>query len=124
MPPIPSVSAIVWRSAVARRDLEVEQRRRVAADLDHVDHVVGAVERRAAVEVRGDRRRGAARPRDVARHRLGGREPVRVDVVERDLDAVQRGEGEDVAEEVLREDDAAGTDERDPRHATPSSTRA
>ena len=71
--------------AVAGRDLEVEQRRRVTADLDHVEHVVGSLERRAPIEVRADRRRGAALAGDVARHRLGGREPVGVDVVQRDL---------------------------------------
>ena len=45
---------------VPRRDLEVEQRRRMASDLHHVDHVVGAVERLPAA-------RGARRSR--ARHR-------------------------------------------------------
>ena len=58
----------------------------------------------------------AALAGDVARHRLGGLEPVGVDVVQRDLDVAQRGQREDVAEQVLREDDAAGADERDPRH--------
>ena len=38
--------------AVARRDLEVAQRRLVAADLHHVEHEVGAVDRGAPVEVR------------------------------------------------------------------------
>ena len=37
---------------VARRELEVAQRRLVAADLDHVEHEVGAVDRGAAIEVR------------------------------------------------------------------------
>ena len=52
-------------AAVARRDLEVEQRRRVAADLDHVDHVVGPVERRPvarrATEIAGEARARARR---------------------------------------------------------------
>src|SRR5207244_319784 len=94
--------------AVARRNLEVEQRRLVAADLDHVQHEVRAVDRLAPVEVRGDPRRGAALRGDVAGHRLGGREPVGVDVVERDLDVVQLGEVEEVSEQVARELDAAG----------------
>ena len=38
--------------AVAGGDLEVAQRRRVAADLHHVQHEVGAVDRRAPVEMR------------------------------------------------------------------------
>ena len=66
MPPMPSVSAIVCRTPVARGDLEVEQRRLVAADLHHVEHEVGAVERRAPVEVRADRGAGAALARDVS----------------------------------------------------------
>ena len=50
------------------------------------------------------------------RHRIGGVEPVRVDVVERDLDLVQRRHREDVPEQVLREHNTARADERDPRH--------
>ena len=98
----------------ARRDLEVDQRGPVAPDLDHVEHVVGPLERRAPIEVRADRRRGATLAGDARRHRLGGREPIRVDVVERDLGLAELGVLEDVPEQVLREDDAAGADERDP----------
>ena len=47
--------------AVAGRDLVVAHGRRVAADLDAVDHVVGAVERLAAVEGRRDPRLRAER---------------------------------------------------------------
>ncbi len=50
------------------------------------------------------------------RHRLGGVEPVRVDVVERDLDLAQRRERQNVPEQVLREDNTARADERDSRH--------
>jgi hypothetical protein len=105
--------------AEARRKLEVDQRRRVAADLDHVQDVVGTVDRGAAVEVRGDRRRRAPHARDVARHRRRRLEAVGVDVVQRDLDAVELGVREDVAEQVLREDDAPGADECDLRRAHP-----
>ena len=38
--------------AVPARDLEVDQRGGIAADLDHVDHVIDAVERGSPVEVR------------------------------------------------------------------------
>ncbi len=76
MPPIPSVSRDRLAQPVARRDLEVAQRRRVTADLDHVDHVVRPLERRPALEVRRDRGEALRVARDVARHRLGGREPV------------------------------------------------
>ena len=87
----------------------------MAADLHHVDDVVGLVECGAAVGVRRDPRRRPSLARDVACHRFGSGEPVGVDVVERDLDAVQLGKLEDVAEQVLREDDAARADERDLR---------
>ena len=50
----------------AGRDLEVEQRGRVTADLNHVQDVVGTLERRAPVEVRADRRRSAALAGDIA----------------------------------------------------------
>ena len=50
---------------VAGRDLEVEQRRLVASDLHHVEHVVGTVERGPALEVRRDRGEAPRSPRDV-----------------------------------------------------------
>src|SRR5207248_3378931 len=77
---------------------------------------VAAVDRFAAVEVRRDRRRGAALARRRGGHRLRGAQPVLVDVVQRDLEAVQLGEGEEVAEQVAREDDAARADEGNARH--------
>jgi hypothetical protein len=56
MPPMPSVSPIVccspYRSEVAQRGV-------VAADLHHVDHEVGSVDRTPAVDVRRDLRAGA-----------------------------------------------------------------
>jgi hypothetical protein len=61
-----------------------------------------------------DRRRGSALEGDVPCHRLRGREPVGVDVVEGDLDVPELREREDVPQQVLREDDAARADERDP----------
>ena len=93
--------------AVGRGDLEVEQGGRVAADLDHVDHVIGAGEGAATVEVGLDPRRGPERAGRVAGHRLAHRQTLRVDVVQRDLGVVQLGEREDVAEQVLRELDTA-----------------
>ena len=72
---------------VAGRDIEVEQGRLVPADLHHVDHVVRTVECRPALRMGRDRRVGATLAGDVAGHRLRRREPVGVDVVQRDLDA-------------------------------------
>jgi hypothetical protein len=51
-----------------------------------------------------------------ARHHAGGLEPLLVDVVQRDLDLAQLGEIEDVGQEVLEEDGAAGADHRDLDH--------
>ena len=102
--------------AVGGRDLEVEQGGRVAADLDHVDHVVGAVERAAAVEMGLDARLCAERRGGVAGHRLGDREPLGIDVVKRDLAVAQLGEREDVAQQVLGELDASRTHEDDSWH--------
>ena len=79
--------------AVAGRDLEVAQGRGVPADLDRVDDVVGAVQRGAAVERAPSMRRPRAERASAssARQRLGGREPLGVDVVQGDLDVVQSG---------------------------------
>src|SRR5262249_20885547 len=60
-------------------------------------------------------RSGAALACDVGGHRLCHLEPVRIDVVERDLGVEELGELEDVGEQVLRELDAAGAYERDAR---------
>src|SRR4029079_12556777 len=98
------------------RHVEVDLRRAGAPDLDRVDHVVGAPERLAPVEVRGDRRLRPERAGRPAGHSLRGRQALRVDVVERDLGRPQRGRAEDVAEEVPREHDAARADEDDPGH--------
>ena len=106
--------------AVAGRDLVVAHRRGVAADLDAVDHVVGAVERLAAVERGGDLRLRAERLGDSVREQLCGLEPLRVDVVQRDLARGELGEREDVAEQVAGELDAARADERDLGHLVPN----
>ena len=102
--------------AVGGGDLEVEQGGRVAADLDHVDHVVGAVQRPAAVEMGLDARLGAEHAGRVAGHRLGDGQPVGVDVVKRDLAVAQLGEREDVSQQVLGELDASRTHEDDSWH--------
>ena len=67
--------------SVSRREVEVAQRRFVSPDLDHVEDEVGAVERRPAIEVSADPRTRPALAGHVVRHRLGGVEPVGVDVV-------------------------------------------
>jgi hypothetical protein len=98
---------------VPKRDLEIEQCRPMHPDLDHVDDVVRTLERRRPIEMRRDRGRsteGAVRPTS---DRLGSLEALGVDVVQRDLCVRQFREGEDVPQEVLRELDAAGTDEGD-----------
>ncbi len=89
----------------------------MASDLNHVEDVVGILERPAPIEVGADHRRGVALAGDVGRHRLGGREPVGVDVVERELGAAELRVVEDVPDQVPREDHASGADERDSRAA-------
>jgi len=66
--------------AVSRREVEVAQRRFVSPDLDHVQDEVGAVERRPAIEVSADPGTRPALAGHVVRHRLGGVEPVGVDI--------------------------------------------
>jgi hypothetical protein len=72
--------------AVRLRHLEVGERGLVPADLDLVDQVVGAVEGRAPVGERGDGVPRAGLLDQPRRRAFGGREPLRVDVVERDLE--------------------------------------
>jgi hypothetical protein len=81
-----------------------------------VDHEVRTGQRLAPVEVGRDRRLGAERAGGPAGHPLRGRQPLRVDVVERDVRRPQGRRRQHVAEEVPRELDAAGADEDDPRH--------
>ena len=100
------------------RDVEVGPRRRVPADLDLVDQVVGAVERRRPRLVRRDPVPGVR-----ALDELVGREErvgqaFGVDVVEGDLERpVQLLVRAQVREDPPRELDAARADDRDLRHA-------
>ena len=114
MPPIAERVADRLAQAVPRRDLEIAERRRVHADLHHVDHVVRPLERGAPVEGGGDRRRGADGGVRPACDCLGHLQPLGVDVVERDFHIRELGEGENVTEQVLRELDTAGAHERYP----------
>ena len=123
MPPMPSVSAMVWRRPYFLRNVEIRDGARlVAADLDHADGVVGAVERLLAVARRLDRSGGVKRRLDPVGDFLRNAQPLRVDVEERDARPGERRIGEDVAEQVLGEDRAAGADEGDlwRRHELPS----
>ena len=94
MPPMPSVSAIVWRSPKLGRDLEVAHGGRVHADLDRVDDEVGAVQRGPPVEAGGDRRGGAELVGGAPGDRLGRLQPLGVDVVQRQRDVAQLGEAD------------------------------
>ena len=100
------------------RHLEVgDGARLVAADLDHVDRVVGAVERGAPVGGGDDLGRRVERVGDPAGDELRRREPFGVDVEQRDLRLGELLVAEDVAEQVAREHGAARADERDLGHA-------
>jgi hypothetical protein len=60
MPPMPSVSAIVWRRPYFLGNLEVgDSARLVAADLEHADRKVGAGQRLAPIQRRLDLGRNA-----------------------------------------------------------------
>jgi hypothetical protein len=105
--------------AVALGDLEVDDRRRpIAADLEHGDDVVRPVEGAAAVggglEGRSRLQRGRHPPGDDLRRA----QPLGVDVVQADRRTAQFGKAEDVTQQILGEDGAAGTDERDLGHWT------
>jgi len=100
--------------AVAFGDLEVADRARpVARHLDHAQHVVGAVERALAVGGGGDRGSCPDGLGDPPGDDVGEVEPRGVDVEQPDVALGQGGGAEDVAEQVLGEDGAAGADEGD-----------
>jgi hypothetical protein len=92
--------------AEALRHVEVDDGGRfVAADLEHRQDVVGAVECYSAIERRLDR--DAA----IRRHALGCAQPVGFDVHQRDRQALgQFGKARDVADQRAREDRRARTD--------------
>jgi hypothetical protein len=103
------------------RHVEVDLGCPRATDLDRIDDEVRAGERLPAVEVGADLRRGTQRAGRPAGHPLRRREPVGVDIVERDLGVAERRGGQDVAEQVPGELDAAGADEDDPGHGSSAS---
>ena len=106
--------------AVLLRNLEVDHRARlVAADLNHIDRVVRAVERGAAIGRRGDARRRPDRRGDAMRDDLRDAQPLGINIHQRDLAPGQFGVREDIAEQILREDDAPRADHRDLRHCAP-----
>jgi hypothetical protein len=111
----PDADRVADRLAQAEpgRDLEVDAGGRVHADLDRVDHEVGAVEGGPPVERRDHRRTHPVGVGDAARERGGGGEPRRIDVVQDDAGAGQLGEAEDVGQQLAGEDDAARAEEND-----------
>ena len=124
MPPMPIVSPIVWRSPNVCGTSKSVRVAGVPADLDLVDQVVGAVERRRPRLVRRDPVAGVR-----ALDELVGREQrvgqaFGVDVVQGDLERpVQLLVRAQVREDPPRELDAARADDRDLRHARESGTR-
>jgi hypothetical protein len=103
--------------AVSLRDLEIgDGAGLVARHLDHDDDEVGARERLAPVGRRGDDGRDGERVGDLLRDDARRPEPLLVDVVKRDLAICEDIVEQDVADEVLHEDRAAGADQRDFRH--------
>ncbi len=115
-PPTPRVSAIVWRTPKRLGYVEVGERRGVPADVDRVDHEVGAGQRLAAVGGRAyDGLAAVVAQRDV-RELLGQGEPLGVDVVHHQLEAREVVEGEQVAQQLTGELGGAGPHEDDGRH--------
>ncbi len=107
--------------AVFLGDFEVgDGARLVPADLEHADGVVRAVEGCAPVEGGFDGGVGVQRFRDFVRDDLGRAQAFRVDVVQADGGVAEFGEAEDVADKVLREDGASGTEEDDFGHCLSS----
>jgi len=104
IPPMPSVSPIVWRRPKRfGTSKSTTVARFVASDLDHVDRVVGSVECDAPVGGRGDLRRCVEGVGNPARDELRRGSRSVVDVEEGDLAARELVVAEDVAQQVACE---------------------
>src|SRR6185437_13862774 len=89
------------------RDVEVEPGRVVPADLDLVDHVLGTLDRRSAVERGGDRDAGTGLVDDPVDQPLGEGESLGADVVQRQVELpAQLGESAQVSCDIPGELDA------------------
>ena len=99
--------------AVAGRDLEIAHGGVVHPHLDHVDDIIGAVQRAAAVEGGDDLGLCIGRAGGRVRDRLRRLEPLGVDVVQDDARRRQLWEREDVTEQFAGELDTSGSDDRD-----------
>ncbi len=98
-------------------NLEIpDGRRLVPADLDHVDDVVGPLQRLAPVGRREDLRLRAGLVRDAQRHGLGVPQPVSVDVHEVNGAVVKLGKGKKIPQQVAGENGAACSNEDDLGH--------
>jgi hypothetical protein len=123
IPPMPRVSPIVClRPYLFGISKSVNGAGSVAADLEHGEHEVGAVEGAGAIGGGLDGGGGSELPGDAATHDVGCVEALGVDVVEDDGGVSQLGEAQDVAEQLLRKDSAAGADERDLGHSASPTT--
>ena len=104
-------------NSVAVGDDEIDHRRGIQpTDLEAGDYVVGAIERLASI---GDGVHLDARPARIgepARHHLGRRQTLAVDVHQRERGPVrQRGKAQQIADQVPREDGRARSDDGDLR---------
>ena len=103
---------------VPGRDVEVGPGGGVPADLHLVDHVPGARQRLPPVQGRGHRRRGAGLLRYPAGQPLGVRQPLRADVVQRDVQlTAELRVAAQIGHHVPGELDASRSDERHRHHA-------
>jgi hypothetical protein len=102
--------------AVACWDLEVDAGGRDAADLDRVDHEVGALESRPSIQCRGDRRSGAQSLIDLSCRALRDGEPLRVHIMKHYRNVVEFDEAEQIGHELAGEHHAARPDESNRCH--------
>ena len=108
---------------VLLRHLEVRDGRGIPTDLDLVDQVVGTVERRSPIAVRGHPVARAELFHQGARSAFGVPEPFGIDVVQRDLEgSVQLCIRAEVGDDAPGELDAARADDRHLRHGPNAST--
>ncbi len=114
MPPMPRVSAMVWRRpyflGISKSTTVLG---RIAAHLEHGDGVVGPGQ--GFAPIRGGLNRGvdAQSLGDLLGHDHGGAQPFRVDVVQADGAVGQLRVAEDIPQQILGKDGAARTDKGD-----------
>jgi hypothetical protein len=114
IPPIPKVSAIVWRRPYFFGDLKVKNGPRfITSYLEHADHIVSTF--KGSLSICGDLEIGMnlKAGHQLASYDLRSLQSFWVDIVKTEGGFCELRRAQDIPHEIFREDGASGADERD-----------